>query len=95
MTPLIIILAMVKTTCIINNHSTYIIPDAQLCIPSFNDKMDGYFFGPCNKTNGCLVILDKCRFAKKRENYCFSRDAHFCSYQNVKNNSYYYQVECG
>ena len=81
--------------CIKNNHSTYVIPGAQLCIPTFTGKMDGYFFGPCNKTKGCVSILNKCRFAKKRDKYCFNRDAHLCSLEILRNNSSYYQVECG
>jgi hypothetical protein len=90
------ILIPLYKTCITNNHSTYVIPDAQLCLPSFNDKMDGYLFGPCNgEVLDCNSTLQKCRFAKHRDKYCFSRDAHLCSLQRKGNYSDYYQVECG
>ena len=81
--------------CITNNHSTYIIPDAQLCVPQFNDKMDAYFFGPCDNALNCNIILNKCRFAKYRNKYCLSRDAHLCSLKSNGNFSNFYQVECG
>ena len=91
---ILFILIPIYKTCIPNNYSTYVIPDAQLCIPNFSDKMDGYFFGPCNKSSACDTTLVSCRFSKYRKYYCFSRDGHFCSLQKLNNKSYY-QVECG
>jgi len=86
---------ILTTSCITNNKSTYIIPEAQICVPNFNDEMDGYFFGPCDKIAECERILLKCQFAENRSRYCFSRDAHLCSLQVGGNYSDYYQVECG
>lgn len=94
---LLYILLTFSEACNTNNHSTYIIPDAQLCIPNFSNKMDGYFFGPCNNTKNleCEEILLKCRFAKFRNKYCFIQDSHFCSFQNRGKYINFYQVECG
>ena len=86
---------ILTTNCITNNKSTYIISEAQICIPDLNDEMDGYFFGPCSEKSICDKILLKCRFAENRSKYCFSRDAHLCSFQKNGNYSNYYQVECG
>ena len=85
--------------CISNNHSSYVIPSAQMCVPNFSNKMDGYFFGPCNttvdNTLNCNTVLNKCRFAKYRHNYCTTRDAHLCSLQKQGEYVNFYQVECG
>ena len=89
------LIIILTTSCIRNNKSTYIIREAQLCVPDFSDGMDGYFFGPCDKIVECERILLKCRFAENRSRYCFSRDAHLCSFQKNGNYSGYYQVECG
>ena len=91
-----LILISIYKTCITNNHSTYVISEAQLCIPNFSNKIDGYLFGPCNNDiMDCNLTLHNCRFAKNRNKYCFSRDGHFCSLKGSGNYSNYYQVECG
>ena len=93
---LLFILLPLHKTCITNNHSTYVIPDANLCVSNFNNKEDGYLFGPCSKDIvECEAILRKCRFAQHRDKYCFSRDAHFCALIEVGNYTNFYQVECG
>ena len=91
---LFILLAIINA-CVTDNHSSYIIPSANICIPDFNDKMAGYFFGPCSGSIECETILLKCRFAKHRDKYCFSRDSHFCAFQLKGNYTNFYQVECG
>lgn len=81
--------------CVLQNRSTYLIPSAQLCVPGFNNKMDGYLFGPCDSTINCNSILKLCTHADGRETYCYTRDAHFCALQSNGNYSNYYMVECG
>ena len=82
-------------SCMTSNKSTYVIPSAQLCIPKFESEHDGYLFGPCNTTIECEVVLKTCRFAKRRNKYCYSRDSHFCALQGSGNYTNYYLVECG
>ena len=78
------------------NHSTYIIPSADICSPNYSDKMDGYFFGPCsNDTVNCNKILYKCQFAEYRSNYFILNDSHFCGLRTSGDYIDYYQVECG
>ena len=90
-----VLLVVIKEKCISANKSTYIIPSAQLCIPTFETKDDGYLFGPCNTTSECELTLEDCRFAPYRDKYCFTNDAHFCALQNSGNYTNYYLVECG
>lgn len=85
----------IQANCITTEKSTYIIPSAQLCIPTFESGHDGYLFGPCNTSNQCDIILKACRFAKYRNKYCYSRDSHFCALMSSGNYTDYYLVECG
>ena len=83
-------------SCIPDNRSTYIITEADICVPKYESKMDGYFFGPCNNTSkNCNETLTRCRFAKHRNNYCLINDSHFCGFRNSGKFKNYYQVECG
>ena len=76
--------AMVRT-----NHNTLVICNNKTLVTNnnnFNNKEDGYLFGPCSKDIvECEAILRKCRFAQHRDKYCFSRDAHFCALIEVGN----------
>ena len=85
----------IQANCITSDKSTYIIPSAQLCIPEFESKYDGYLFGPCNTTLNCEKILKICRFAQYRNDYCILNDSHLCAIQSSGNYSNYYLVECG
>lgn len=80
--------------CNRTNQSSYIIPNADLCIPNYEGSGDSYFFGPCNTTE-CLSMEKKCRYAGGRNEYCEVNDAHFCGLRDSGTYKNYYQVECG
>jgi len=80
--------------CIENDKNTYVIPSADYCVPDYDIGGDQYYFGPCHDIE-CLLVEEKCRFAKGREQYCIGRDGHFCAFMDKGNFTNYYLVECG
>ena len=86
-------LLQVNSHCIQNNRSTYVIPSADECVPSYDVGGDYYYFGPVNIMN-FLFYEYKCMFAKGRSDYCIGTDGHFCGLQDQGPFNNYFLVEC-
>jgi len=87
-----IILIISNNHCNTFNKSTYLIPDAKICLTQFDIGGDKYLFGPYK--NNLTGYQHKCAYAKGRDKYCETKDRHFCPLIDSGIFINYFMVEC-